>query len=47
METIITIGIVVLAVVAVGYGVYRTATGKSSCPGCQGCSKEDETCNRG
>ena len=36
METIITIGIVVLAA-GVGYGLYRSASGKSGCAGCRGC----------
>ena len=37
METIITIGIVVLAAAGVGYGLYRSASGKSGCAGCRGC----------
>ncbi|MFP4215776.1 MAG: FeoB-associated Cys-rich membrane protein [Planctomycetota bacterium] len=37
METIIAIGIVVLAAGGVGYGLYRSASGKSGCAGCRGC----------
>jgi hypothetical protein len=44
METIIAIGIVVLAAAGVGYGLYRGATGKSGCPGCRGCEQGQETC---
>jgi hypothetical protein len=37
METVIAIGIVVLAAAGVGYRLYRGATGKSGCAGCRGC----------
>jgi hypothetical protein len=37
METIIAIGIVVLAAAGVGYGLYRSASGKSGCAGCGNC----------
>ncbi|MFP4353782.1 MAG: FeoB-associated Cys-rich membrane protein [Phycisphaerae bacterium] len=37
METAIVIGIVTVAAAAVGYTLYRGATGKSGCDGCRGC----------
>ena len=37
METAIAIGIVLLAAVGVGYGLYRSATGKSGCTSCHTC----------
>jgi hypothetical protein len=40
METMIAIGIVVLAAAGVGYGLYRNATGRSGCDGCKGCHPE-------
>jgi hypothetical protein len=46
MENAITIGIVLLAVAGVGYGMFRCACGKSDCPGCQECPEEDNPCTR-
>jgi hypothetical protein len=37
METIIAIGIVILAAAGVGWALYRSASGKSGCAGCRGC----------
>ncbi len=37
METAIAIGIVLLAGIGVGYGLYRAATGKSKCASCHTC----------
>lgn len=37
METIIAIGIVILAATGVGWALYRSASGKSGCAGCRGC----------
>lgn len=39
METIIAIGIVVLAAAGVGWALYRSASGKSGCAGCRGCGE--------
>ncbi|RPI61312.1 MAG: FeoB-associated Cys-rich membrane protein [Planctomycetaceae bacterium] len=44
-ESVIVIGIVLLAAGGVGFGLYRSAAGKGECPGCRGCSKEKETCS--
>ncbi len=41
METIIAIGIVILAAAGVGFGLYRSASGKSGCAGCRGCGEAD------
>jgi flagellar basal body-associated protein FliL len=45
METIIAIGIVVLAAAGVGYGLYRSASSKRGCNGCHGCQQGQEICN--
>ena len=42
METVIVIGIVTAAVAAVGYTLYRRATGKSGCDGCRGCGPNSD-----
>jgi hypothetical protein len=43
METVIVIGSVLIAAVVVGIGIYRSATGNSSCTGCDGC--QNINCN--
>ena len=42
MQTLIAIGIVILAAAGVGYGLYRSVSGKSGCAGCRGCSMPDK-----
>ncbi len=37
IETVIVIGIVLLAAGGVGFALYRGATGKSHCAGCSEC----------
>jgi flagellar basal body-associated protein FliL len=44
MEILLVIGIVMLAAAGVGYGLYRSAAGKSGCAGCGGCSEGQKTC---
>jgi hypothetical protein len=42
IETMIVIGIVLIAAGGVGYGLYRSATGKSGCAGCKGCGTSSD-----
>lgn len=44
IETWIVIGIVVLAAGGVGFGLYRAASGKRGCAGCQGCGHKETKC---
>jgi hypothetical protein len=46
MESVIAIGIVLIAAVSVAYGLYRDATGKSGCDDCHGCGQSQETCKQ-
>ena len=39
MEMVIVVGIVAVAFAGVGYGLYRSLTGKSGCPSCPGCGE--------
>jgi hypothetical protein len=47
VETVIVIGIVLLAAGGVGYGLYRAITGKRGCAGCQGCGIRETRCRQG
>lgn len=38
-ETVMVILAVVLAAAGIGYGLYRSASGKSGCAGCPGCGQ--------
>jgi len=45
IETLIVIGMVLLAAGGAGFALYRGATGKSRCGGCSGCG--DGPCDEG
>ena len=48
LEAVVTIVIVLLAAIGVGYSLYRSAIGKSGCSACQRSdSLKDWSCNNG